>query len=187
MKSRRRQPLIDLDIKHVDEEGDNELTSRIRQISGIMPSLVVLPANPEDLQGIARVQFASFASDDGFAIIFPKGPTDESIQHTMLQMEHDMEEDRSCHIVVVKDAVTLEIAAFATWHFYPLRGQEEIEKEMLTDKYPLPADSNIEAGNLLIHDGVRKRHEVVAKHFGMGNPHACTSPCLRMTRKCSIH
>ena len=187
MKSRRRQPLIDLDIKHVDEEGDNELTSRIRQISGIMPSLVVLPANPEDLQEIARVQFASFASDAGFAIIFPKGPTDESIQHTMLQMEHDMEEDRSCHIVVVKDAVTLEIAAFATWHFYPLRGQEEIEKEMLTDKYPLPADSYIEAGNLLIHDGVRKRHEVVAKHFGMGNPHACTSPCLRITRKCSIH
>ena len=90
-------------------------------------------------------------------------------------MEDEMEQDPTCMFMLAKDAMTGEVAAYAVWHFFPLRSHEQIEREMLTDKVPLPVDANIEAGNLLIPKSIRKRHEVTAKHLGMGLPYACRS------------
>ena len=139
-----------------------------------MPAFVAIPASPEDLEGIARLQYEAFASDTGFQVIFPKGATEDAVQHGVAQMENDMNEDPTVMFMIAKEAMHGEIAAYAVWHFYPLRSHEQIEREMLTDKFPLPADANIEAGNKLIHLSVRKRHEIVAKHIGFGQPYACT-------------
>ena len=141
----------------------------------IMPAFVVVPANPDDLEAVTRVQFDAWANDAGFKLIFPKGPTPDTIQHTVNQLENDMDNDLTRHLMLVKDAFTGEIAAYAIWHFYPQRGHDEIEREMLTDHFPLPRDTDLEIGNRLTHNGVRKHHEVVAKHLGHGAPHACSS------------
>ena len=143
-----------------------------------MPAFVAIPANPDDLEAIVRTEFEACASDPGFAVIFPKGATTEAIQHAVARMENEMDEDPTCIFMIAKDAMTGELAAYAIWHFFPLRSHEQIEREMLTDKFPLPADANIEAGNKLIHLSTRKRHEIVAKHIGMGLPYACTLPSL---------
>jgi len=140
-----------------------------------MPAFVVVPANPDDLEAVTRVQFDAWANDAGFKLIFPKGPTPDTIQHTVNQLENDMDNDLTRHLMLVKDAFTGEIAAYAIWHFYPQRGHDEIEREMLTDHFPLPRDADLEIGNRLTHNGVRKHHEVVAKHLGHGAPHACSS------------
>lgn len=138
-----------------------------------MPAFVAIPANPEDLPTIAHAQYESCASDAGFSVIYPKGPTAEAIQHTVARMDNEMDEDPTCMFMIAKDAMTGDLAAYAIWHFYPLRSYDQIEREMLTDKFPLPKDANIEAGNRLIHLSVRKRHEVVAREIGMGLPYAC--------------
>lgn len=138
-----------------------------------MPALVVVPANPDDLEAVARLQFAAWEQDKPFRAIFPKGLTPDTLQHTMVQLENDMDNDLTQHLMLVKDALTNDVVAYAVWHFYPLRGQHEIEREMLTDHFPLPRDANHEVGNRLIHNGVRKHHEMVSKHFGHGAPHAC--------------
>ena len=138
-----------------------------------MPAFVALPANPEDIEDIARAQYEASASDPGFSVVFPKGPTAQTLQHAVARMENEMQEDPSCMFMIAKDAMSGEVAAYAVWHFFPLRSHDQIEREMLTDKFPLPADANIEAGNKLIHLSVRKRHEIVAKHIGMGLPYAC--------------
>ena len=139
-----------------------------------MPAFVVVPASFDDLEAVTRVQFDAWKDDVAFGLIFPKGPTPDTVQHTVNQLENDMYNDLTRHLMLVKDAMTHEIAAYAIWHFYPQRSHDEIEREMLTDHFPLPRDANLEVGNRLIHDGVRKHHEVVAKHFGHGAPHACT-------------
>jgi hypothetical protein len=139
-----------------------------------MPALVVVPASPDDLEAAARVQFAAWEEDAPFRSIFPAGGTSDTIQHTMAQLENDMNNDQSRHLMLVKDALTNEVAAYAFWHFFPQRSQNEVERDMLTDHFPLPRDANHELGNRLIHNGVRKHHEMVANHFGHGAPHACT-------------
>lgn len=128
-----------------------------------MPALVLVPASPSDAEQLARLQLEAWANDVGFANIFPKGATPDTIQHGMAQMEQDME-DMTQHIMLVKDAMSGDIAAYAIWHFIPPRGHDEIEREMLTDHFPLPKDANLELGNRLIHNGVRKHHEV-GLHF----------------------
>lgn len=138
-----------------------------------MPALVVVPASFNDLEAVTRVQFDAWKDDAGFKLIFPKGPTPDTVQHCVNQLENDMDNDLTRHLMLVKDAMTHEVAAYAIWHFYPLRGHDDIEREMLTDHFPLPRDANLEVGNRLIHNGVRKHHEVVAKQFGRGAPHAC--------------
>ncbi len=138
-----------------------------------MPAFVALPANPEDLEAVARAQYEACASDPGFSVIFPRGPTAQAIQHAVVRMEDEMQEDPTCMFMIAKDAISGDVAAYAIWHFFPLRSHDQIEREMLTDKFPLPADANIEAGNKLIHLSIRKRHEVVAKYIGMGLPYAC--------------
>lgn len=138
-----------------------------------MPALVVVPANPDDLEAVARLQFEAFAQDEPFNTIFPKGLTPDTLQHTMAQLENDMDNDFTLHLMLVKDALTNAVAAYATWHFYPQRSQNEVEREMLTDHFPLPRDADHEVGNRLVHNGVRKHHEMVARHFGPGAPHAC--------------
>jgi len=138
-----------------------------------MPAFVLLPATPNDLEQVVRLQFDACASDPGFTVIFPNGPTPSSIQHFVQQYENDMDHDPTCHLMIVRDAMTGDIASFAIWHFYPARSTEDVEKEMLSDDIPLPADANRGAGRKMIHDGIRKRHEVVAVHIGMGRPYAC--------------
>lgn len=139
----------------------------------IMPAFVVLPALPSDLEAVARVQFAACASDHGFPIIFPKGASLASISHFVQSYEQDMENDPTCHIMVVKDALSGEVASFAIWHFYPPRSQEDIEKEMLMLDFPLPDDANKELGNRLCHNSIRKHHEVVISTIGTNTPYAC--------------
>ncbi|OAL36935.1 hypothetical protein AYO20_03704 [Fonsecaea nubica] len=131
-----------------------------------MPAFVLVPALPSDLEEIVRVQFAACASDHGFPVIFPKGPTLTSITYFVRLFENEMENDPSCHVMVVKDAMSGEIASYAFWHFYPPRSQEEVEREMLIREFPLPDDANKELGSRLIHHSVRKRHEVVASAIG---------------------
>lgn len=140
-----------------------------------MPAFVVLPATPSDLEAVARVQFAACASDHAFPIIFPRGPTLTSITHLLNSYENDMENEMSCHIMVVKEALSREVAGFAIWHFYPPRSQDEVDEEMLIQEFPLPADSNKELGGKLLHSSIRKRHEVVAAHIGTERPYACES------------
>jgi hypothetical protein len=137
-----------------------------------MPAFVVVPVSPSDLEAIARVQFEACASDHAFPYIFPKGPTSTSIMHFVQAYENDME-DQTCHIMLVKDAISGQIASFAVWYFYPPRSQEDIDAEMLISEFPLPADGNRDLGNRLIHNGLRKRHEVMASTFGAGKPYAC--------------
>ncbi len=138
-----------------------------------MPAFALVPASPSDLEAVARVQFEACAGDHGFAVIFPRGPTLASITHFVQAYEEDMENDPSCHLIVVKDALTGEIASFAIWHFYAPRSQDEIEQEMLMSEFPLPSDANKELGNRLIHNSVRKRHEVVTSTIGRGQSHVC--------------
>ncbi|KAJ9607710.1 hypothetical protein H2200_007788 [Cladophialophora chaetospira] len=138
-----------------------------------MPAFALVPASPSDLHAIAVCQFEACANDDGFRTTFPKGPTLTSITHTVRSYEEDMDNDPSLHLMVVKDALTGDIASFAVWHFYPPRSQDEIEQEMLQAQFPLPSDANKELGNRLIHNSVRARHEVVVSSFGRGQPYVC--------------
>lgn len=142
-----------------------------------MPLLALVPASPSDLEAIARVHFASWSRSNhpGFNAIFPKGATPDTLQHWITDMDNGFN-DLSKHLMLVKDAEKGSIAAYALWQFCPQRSHDEIEREMLTDHFPLPKDANLEVGNRLIHNGVRKHHEVVAKHFGHGAAHACKFP-----------
>jgi hypothetical protein len=124
-----------------------------------MPALVLVPASPSDAEQLAPIQLEAWSQDVGFSTIFPKGATPDTIQHTVAQMEKDME-DMTQHIMLVKDAMSGDIAAYAMWQFIPQKGHDEIERQMLTDHFPLPKDANLEIGNRLIHNGVRKHHEV---------------------------
>ena len=138
-----------------------------------MSAFALVPASPSDLETVARVQFEACAEDHGFPVIFPKGPTLTSITHFVQSYEEDMENDPSCHLMVVKDALSGDVASFAVWHFYPPRSQYEIDQEILMHEYSLPDDANKELGNRLIHNSIRKRHEVVASTIGTDQPYAC--------------
>ncbi|OQU98400.1 hypothetical protein CLAIMM_04194 [Cladophialophora immunda] len=124
-----------------------------KQLSG-MPAFVLVPASPSDLEEVARVQFAACASDHGFPVIFPKGATLTSITHFVHAYENDLENDPSCHLMVVKEAI-----------------QEEVEQEMLMRDFPLPDDAVKELGSRLAHNSIRKRHEVVASAIGTEKPY----------------
>lgn len=138
-----------------------------------MPALVLVPASPSDLEAIVQVQFAACASDHGFPVIFPKGASLTSITHFVRSFEDDLENDPTCHIMLVKEAMSGDVASYAVWHFYPPKSQEEIDREMLMANFPLPDDANKELGNKLIHNSIRKRHEVVAATIGVQKPYAC--------------
>ncbi|KAK6380747.1 hypothetical protein LTS17_004947 [Exophiala oligosperma] len=131
-----------------------------------MPAFVLLPASPSDLESIVRLQFKACADDQGFPVIFPKGASLSSITHLVHSYENDMENDPTCFIMIVKEAMSGEIVSYAVWHFYPPRSQEEIDLEMLVENIPLPIDANQELGNRLIRESTRKRHEVVAATIG---------------------
>ena len=138
-----------------------------------MPAFVVLPASPSDLEALVRVEFQACASDNGFPCIFPKGATETSVAHFVQSYQNDMENDPTCHIMLVKEALSGELASFAIWHFYPAKSQDEIDQEMMITEFPLPDDANKEMGNKLIRNGLRKRHEVVAATIGAGKPYVC--------------
>ncbi|KIX94455.1 uncharacterized protein Z520_09841 [Fonsecaea multimorphosa CBS 102226] len=137
-----------------------------------MPAFVLVPASPSDLEAVARVQFAACASDHGFPVVFPKGATLTSITHYVRSYEYDLENDPTCHLMVVKEAMSGEIASFAVWHFFPPKSQEEVEQEMLIQEVPLPDDANKELANRLVRNSIRKRHEVVASAIGTEKPYA---------------
>ncbi len=138
-----------------------------------MPAFALVPASPSDLEAVARVQFAACATDHGFPMIFPAGATLSSITHFVRSYEDDMDNDPTCHIMLVKEALSGEVASFAVWHFYPPRSRDDIDREMLMENFPLPNDANKELGNRLIHNSTRKRHEVVAAAIRSQRPYAC--------------
>ncbi|KIW13290.1 hypothetical protein PV08_08478 [Exophiala spinifera] len=137
-----------------------------------MPAFVLLPASPSDLERIAQLQFESFASDHGFPVIFPKGASPTSLTHFVHSFENDMENDPTCFIMIVKEAMSSVIVSYAVWHFYPPKSQDEIDMEMLVENIPLPADANQELGNRLIRESIRKKHEVVTAAIGPQKPYA---------------
>ena len=140
-----------------------------------MPAFVVVPATPDDLQQIARLQFEACSTDTGFQTIFPKGATSTSIQHAIQVMEDEMEKDQTVHYMTVKDGMTGDITSYAIWNFIPAKSPDAIDAEILKDNFPWPPDANAEAGNRLVHNATRKKYEVVAKWFGTGRPFACMS------------
>jgi hypothetical protein len=140
-----------------------------------MPALVVVPARPDDLPAIARLQFEACGEDAGFKTIFPKGPSPTSVQFAVTSMEDDMDNDPSAHFMMVRDGMNGDIVSFAVWYFHKAKSQDAIDAEMLKDEFPWPADANAGAGNKLQHNSVRKKHEVVGKWFGPGSPFACMS------------
>lgn len=126
-----------------------------------MSNFILLPAQPADCEAISFVEFAACAEDPGFSTIFPHGATPETLQNYTQRYQSDLKYDPTCHIMVVKDVETGEVASFATWHFFPEREQDETDNEMLVDDFHLPSDANVEAGNRLIRNGIRKRHEIM--------------------------
>jgi hypothetical protein len=139
-----------------------------------MPAFVLVPASPSDIEEVVRVQFAACAYDVGFSSIFPKGATLTSVTDLVRSYEETMENDPTYYVMVVKDAMSGEIASYAIWHFFPARSQEDIDEEMLHFDFALPKDANREVGRRLVHNSTRKRHEVVATHVGPEIPYACT-------------
>jgi len=143
-----------------------------------MPTFALVPARPDDLTAIASLQYSACTSDPAYRVVFPKGPSLTSLSHTVQQFEYSMENDPTFHTWIVRDGVSGETASYAIWHFYPPHSPDVVEHEMLQTEFPLPIDANKEAGNKLIHTGVRTRHEVVMKNFGIGKPYACSYSLL---------
>ncbi|RMZ88654.1 hypothetical protein DV736_g4113, partial [Chaetothyriales sp. CBS 134916] len=140
-----------------------------------MAALVVVPATPDDVGAIGRLQFEACANDAGFQTIFPQGATAASLQYVITSMENGMDHDLTAHLMLVKDSMTGEIASYAQWHFLPPRSQEDVDQELLVDTFPWPGDANAEAGNMLVRNATRKKHEVVGKWFSSGSPFAYLS------------
>lgn len=129
---------------------------------------VLAPATEEDSEAVVRLQFEACAEDPGFAVIFPRGGTLESITTLAQQNRDAVQNDPTCHIMKVTDRETGELASFAAWYFVPEKSQEEVDAEMLNDHIDLPSDANKEAGAVLVRNGHRKRHEVMG-----GRAYAC--------------
>ena len=137
-----------------------------------MPSLALVPASPSDLEALVRLEFEACAEDHGFPYIFPKGPTMNSVTHFVNTYQKDMEEDPTCHFMIVKDAMTGDVASFAIWHFYPPKSQDDFDQESTVSDLPLPSDANRELGERCIRNSIRKRHAVVTSTIGIDKPYA---------------
>lgn len=124
---------------------------------------ILTEATVDDCSAIARIEFEACGSDPGFITIFPKGATPTILEDYTRRFKQDIEEDATCHVYVVREAQSGEIASFATWHFFPEKTQDDIDKQMLMDDFHLPEGANIDAGNRLIRNGLRKRHEIMGK------------------------
>lgn len=134
-----------------------------------MSRFILAPATPADLDTAAALEFEACRHDAGFKTIWPCGPTQASTQWVIDHWRHDLSEDPSCHLILAKDRTNGDVASFAQWHLFESeRDQEEIDREMLKDDYALPHDADVEVGNRLIKNGVRKRHELMGKQ-----PYAC--------------
>lgn len=140
-----------------------------------MTVFVTLPASPDDVPRIASLQFEACGTDRGFRTIFPLLATASSLAHVVRQFEHLMDDDPTAHIMIAKETSYGEIVAYAIMHVVGSKRAEDVEEEMLADVDPnaFPPDSNVEVGVKLVANAQRKRNEVVAECFGMGNPYAC--------------
>jgi len=127
-----------------------------------MPNFTVAAATPDDCESIVRIEFAACAEDPGFSVIYPKGATARVVDHYTRQMQNDLANDPTCAIMVVKDRDTGALVSFATWHFFDNWHQDDLDREWRTDDWNLPADANAEAGNRLIGNGIRRRHEIMS-------------------------
>lgn len=127
-----------------------------------MPHQFILTeATRDDCEAIARIEFEACGEDPGFSTIFHKGATPAVLKDYTQRFEKDLTDDPTCHMYVVREAATKEVVSFATWHFFPQRHQDEIDEQILIDDFHLPRDANHEAGNQLIRNGLRKRHDLM--------------------------
>lgn len=149
-----------------------------------MPAFVLLPASPSDLEAVARVQFAACASDAGFKVIFPNGPTLTSITHLVQSYEEEMDNDLTCHVLIMKEAMYGEVVSFAIWHFYPATGVDDPIADP-SENFSFPKDANKEACEVIMRNSVRKRQHVVATHIGHGRPYACKSKPFAIKEHCN--
>jgi GNAT superfamily N-acetyltransferase len=122
---------------------------------------ILTEARDDDCSAVAMIEFDACASDPGFSTIFHQGATPTVLEDYTRRFRNDLRDDPTCHLYVVRDSASGEIVSFATWHFFPERTQNEIDEQMLLDDFNLPEDSNREAGNLLIRNGLRKRHDIM--------------------------
>lgn len=134
------------------------------------------PAEESDCDAIISLQFEACAEDPGFSTIFPLGGTPETIAAFSKTLQNEIRNDPTCHVLKVTDVDSGQLASFATWYFLPEKSQDQVDAEMLNDEFHMPSDANVEAGRVLITNGVRKRHQIMG-----GKPYACTN--LQYTRR----
>lgn len=122
---------------------------------------ILTEAREEDCEAIANIEFEACSKDPGFSTIFPQGATPAVLEDYTRRFRGDLENDPTCHMYLIRDSYSNAVVSFATWHFFPERHQEEIDEQMLLNEFHLPQDANREAGNQLISNGLRKRHEIM--------------------------
>ena len=125
------------------------------------PNFILTEVREYDCEAIAKIEFEACSDDPGFSTIFPKGATPAVLEDYARRFRHDLENDPTCRMYLIRDLDSGEVVSFATWHFFPERRQDEIDEEMLLDDFHLPEDANREAGNQLIRNGLRRRHEIM--------------------------
>lgn len=125
------------------------------------PHFTLTEAREDDCEAIAKIEFEACGDDPGFSTIFSRGATPAVLEDYTRGFRIDFKNDPTCHMYIVRDSGSNETVSFATWHFFPARHQDEIDQQILTDKFHLPEDANREAGNQLIRNGLRKRHEIM--------------------------
>lgn len=159
--------------EHFETPGHHCSCSDSRKLASNLPSprlgnnmaqqFILTEATSADCEAIAVIEFSACASDPGFSTIFPHGATPTLLADYVGRFQSDLADDPTCHMYVVRESASSEVVSFATWHFFPDRTQEEIDAQMLLDDFHLPEDANREAGNLLIRNGLRKRHELMGR------------------------
>ena len=122
---------------------------------------ILTEATEADCEVIAKIEFEACADDPGFKTIFHKGATPAVLEDYTRRFQKDLKDDPTCHMYLIREAQSGQIASFATWHFFPERSHEDIDEQLLIDDFQLPEDANREAGNRLIRNGLRKRHELM--------------------------
>jgi GNAT superfamily N-acetyltransferase len=150
-----------MNVKHERLSHPSDLHP-FRTSSKMGSNFILTEARQDDCEAIAEIEFEACSDDPGFSTIFPNGATPVVLKDYARRFRNDLENDPSCHMYLIRDLDSGgAIVSFATWHFFPERQQSEIDEEMLLDDFHLPEDANREAGNRLIRNGLRKRHEIM--------------------------
>lgn len=142
-------------------EPESQSQSQTKPRRRMPPKFILAEAREGDCEAIAKIEFEACSEDPGFSTIFPRGATPAVLEDYARRFRHDLANDPTCHISVIRDVDSGELVSFATWHFFPERRRVAIDQELLQDDFHLPEDANREVGNRLIRNGLRRRHEMM--------------------------